>query len=157
MWKWTLDIQYTIDRTHLVQSVPNDLNVEFVQVLFRDAINEVRCQRRIYEHSVVELGRGGGDMDGLHGLEASKLMAFWNQFGNWTLMQRTCDQQYDVIDHVAVSERTERVSINLTATWYFTSYVNISRNWKSIYILTLCNPRMLTEVLLPDSAYAGIR
>lgn len=91
----------------LVQSVSNDFDVHFIQILLRNAIDKERSQWRIDQHSVIQLGWIGSHMDGLHLLETTQWMTLWNQFRNRTLMQRSSDQQNDIVDHVAVRDEIQ--------------------------------------------------
>lgn len=62
----------------------------------------LRTQGRVHQDGVVELGRGLGDVDRLHLLEAAQRVALGHQLGDGALVERPGDQQDDVIDHVAV-------------------------------------------------------
>lgn len=91
----------------LVQRVSNNLNVHFIQVLLRDAVDKERRQRRIDQHGVVKVSRRSGDMNRFHLVEAAERVAFRNQLGNRPLVQCARDQQNDVVDHVRVRDHVE--------------------------------------------------
>ncbi len=97
----------------LVQRVADDLDVHLVEVLLGDAVDEERGERRVDEDSVVELGRGRGDVDGLHLLEAAQRVALWDQLGDGALVQRARDQQDDVVYHVAAQDKEYVININI--------------------------------------------
>lgn len=94
-------------QVRLVQRIPDDLDVHLVQILLRNTVHEERSQRCVDEHSVVQLSRIGRHMDGLHLLEAAQRMALGDQLGDGTLVQRSGDQQNDVVDHVAVGDEIQ--------------------------------------------------
>ena len=64
----------------------------------------IRTQWSINQDCVVELSRGRCDVNGFHLLKTSQRMAFGDQFGDGPLVERSRDQQDDVIDHIAVSD-----------------------------------------------------
>lgn len=94
-------------QVRLIQGVPDDLDVHLVQILLGDAVDEERGQRCVDQHGIVQLGRIGGHMDGLHLLEAAQRMALWDQLRDGSLMQCARDQQNDVVDHVAVRDKVQ--------------------------------------------------
>lgn len=96
-----------------VQGIAYDLNVHLVQILLGDAINKERRQRRIHQHGIVELSGRGCHMYRLHLLKAAQRMAFGYQLRNGTLVQRARDQQYDIIDHIAVRDKVQEVGQRL--------------------------------------------
>ena len=65
-------------QVRLVQGVPDDLNVHLVKVLLVDAAFEKGGQRSVHQHSVVELGRGARNVDGLHLFKTTERMTFSN-------------------------------------------------------------------------------
>ena len=91
----------------LVQSVTNDFDVHFIQILFGNAIHEEWSQWRIDQNGIVQFSWISSHVNGFHLLETTQWMTFWDQFRNWTLMQSSGDQQNDVVDHVAVSDEVQ--------------------------------------------------
>lgn len=61
-----------------------------------------RTKGRVHQDGIVQLGRGLGDVDRLHLLEAAKRVTLWHQLRDGPLMESARDQQNDIIDHVAV-------------------------------------------------------
>ncbi len=64
-------------------------------------------QRRVDQDGVVQLGRRGGDVDGLHLLEGPQRVALAHQLRDGPLVQGAGDEQDDVVDHVAVGDEVE--------------------------------------------------
>lgn len=94
-------------KVRLVQSVSDDLDVHLIQILFADAIDEERGQWCIDQHGVVQFRWSCSDVNGLHLLETSQGVAFGDQLGDGSLVERPGDQQDDVVNHVAVSDEVE--------------------------------------------------
>lgn len=63
---------------------------------------EALTERSVNEDSIVELSRGGSDVNCLHLLKTTQGVALRDKFGNRSLMQGAGDEQNNVVDHVAV-------------------------------------------------------
>ena len=63
----------------LVERVPDDLDVELVEVRGLHALGHERPERRLLEHAVVELPGCAGDGQSTDFLEHAKRVAFWEK------------------------------------------------------------------------------
>ena len=62
-----------------------------------------RTYRSVNKYSTVELFDRGRNGDGFHLSEAAKWMTFRQQFGYWSIMKSSGQQQNNIINHVAVT------------------------------------------------------
>lgn len=70
-------------------------------------------KRSINKNGVVELGWSSCYMDGLHLLEASQRMTLGYQLGYRPLMEGSRNQENDVVDHVAISYKVQKLGQRL--------------------------------------------
>lgn len=68
-----------------------------------------RTKGSVHENSVVEFGGRSRNVDGLHLLEATQRMALWDELGDGPLVQGARDEQYNIVDHVAVSDEIQKL------------------------------------------------
>lgn len=67
---------------------------------------DIHTQGCVHQNGIIQLGRGLGDVDRLHLLEAAQWVTLGHQLGDGPLVQSARDQQDDIVDHVAVPEVT---------------------------------------------------
>ena len=79
-------------------------NIRVNKSLLLETHSVLLTKRCVYEHSIVELGRGGSNMDGLHLFEAAEGVTFGDEFCDGALVEGAGDEQNDVVNHVAVPE-----------------------------------------------------
>mmetsp|Transcript_37101 Transcript_37101/g.98357 ORF Transcript_37101/g.98357 Transcript_37101/m.98357 type:complete len:515 (-) Transcript_37101:53-1597(-) len=96
----------------LVQRVADDLNVQLIEVIEREAIAEVGTEWRVYQDQLIELGRGVGRAEHRHRIKHAERVALLEQLGGVAVVVCARDHQHHVVDHVpvrdVVHERRER-------------------------------------------------
>lgn len=88
----------------LVQGVADNLNVEFVEILVAERALEVGRERCLNQDGVVQFLDIGRHAQHRHGLEPTERVTPFQQLARISLMQRTRNQQRDIVDHVSVRE-----------------------------------------------------
>nr|POE53604.1 hypothetical protein CFP56_28826 [Quercus suber] len=88
----------------LVQRVAHDLDVHLVQVLVGQAAFEIRRQRRLDQHAVVEFFDVGRHAEDGHGLEPAERVTAVEQIAGVALVKGAGDEQSHIVDHVAVGQ-----------------------------------------------------
>mmetsp|Transcript_43854 Transcript_43854/g.83747 ORF Transcript_43854/g.83747 Transcript_43854/m.83747 type:complete len:261 (-) Transcript_43854:392-1174(-) len=88
----------------LVKGVAHDLDVHLVQILARQALGKVSCQRRIDEHILVQLTHVLCYCQGSDGVKDAQRVTVVQQFLHVALVQRARDNQHHIVDHVPVRE-----------------------------------------------------
>ena len=88
----------------LIKRIPNDLNVQLIQILMAQASLEVRCKRCFDQDTVVEFFDIGRYAEDRHGFEPAERVAALEELAGISFVKCACDEESDVVDHVAVGK-----------------------------------------------------
>ena len=75
--------------------------------LLIDATFEERSKRSVNKNSIVKFSWVASNVNGLHLLKAAQRMTLSNQLRDRSLMKGPCNEQHNVVDHVAVGDVIE--------------------------------------------------
>mmetsp|Transcript_7515 Transcript_7515/g.15042 ORF Transcript_7515/g.15042 Transcript_7515/m.15042 type:complete len:349 (+) Transcript_7515:111-1157(+) len=87
-----------------VQRVADDLDVHLVDVFERQAIAEVRAERRVDKHHPVQIGWRRRDCERRYGVEHAERVALLEQLARLAVVVRARDYQHDIVDHIAIRD-----------------------------------------------------
>lgn len=91
----------------LEQGVTDNLNVELIEIGRLQALGHKGAQRRVLQHTRVQLAWGCGHRDNPNFVKHAQRMALWEQFRHLPLVPCANQEENHIVNHVPKSVWTQ--------------------------------------------------